>query len=114
MGHEGDEEEGSHEGHEGSAKGDEEEVSHEGDEGHEGDEEEGSHEGDEGHEGDEEEVSHEGDEGDEGHEEVKAMTTMEAMKAMKPAIMTMAHIRGDEPGVKGGKLCIADSATLGA
>merc|ERR1712046_344975 len=58
-GHEGHEEEGSHEGHEG----DEEEGSHEGDE---GDEEEGSHEG---YEGDEEEGSHEGDEGDE--EEVR-------------------------------------------
>merc|ERR1712144_29631 len=54
-GHEGDEEEGSHEGNEG----DEEEGSHEG---HEGDEEEGSHEG---HEGHEEEGSHEGHEGDE-------------------------------------------------
>merc|ERR1711968_357862 len=52
----GDEEEGSHEGHES----DEEEGGHEG---HEGDEEEGSHEG---YEGDEEEGSHEGHEGDEG------------------------------------------------
>merc|ERR1712070_943458 len=51
-GHEGDEEEGGHEGYEG----DEEEGS---DEGHEGDEEEGS---DEGHEGDEEEGGHEGHE----------------------------------------------------
>merc|ERR1712025_362537 len=61
MGHEGDEEEGSHEGDEG----DEEEGGHGG---HEGDEEEGGHEG---HEGDEEESSHEGHEGDEeegGHE----------------------------------------------
>merc|ERR1711937_419119 len=70
MGHEGDEEEGGHEGHEG----DEEEGGHEG---HEGDEEEGSHEGHEGdeeegghggHEGDEEEGSHEGHEGYEEEE----------------------------------------------
>merc|ERR1739841_115661 len=92
-GHEGsgctesDEEEGSHEGHEG----DEEEGSHEGDE---GDEEEGGHEG---HEGDEEEGSHEGHEsdeeegGDEGNEEVnarkakgpKAMEVMKATSALK-------------------------------
>merc|ERR1711869_67629 len=69
----GDEEEGSHEGHEGHGEegsheghgGDEEEGGHEG---HEGDEEEGGHEG---HEGDEEEGSHEGHEGleEEGREQ---------------------------------------------
>merc|ERR1711959_260193 len=74
----GDEEEGSHEGHEGSDEGDEEEGSHEGHEGDEGDEEKGSHEGHEGHEGD---------------EEVKCINAMKAMKAVNDVEEVVGRLR---------------------
>merc|ERR1712139_22737 len=116
---EGDEEEGSNEGHEGSgAQGDEEEGSDEGHEGHEGDEEEGSDEGYEGsNEGDEEEGSDEGHEGsDEGDEEEGSNEGHEGS-----AEGDDSHNRhngttrgGGEHGVKGGQLCSAGCASCGA